>query len=106
VAAALMAAVLQIKPVLYLADGQVAPIAKPRTKARALRFIVDEMRRRIADRPLHVAVFHADVIEEAEALRDTIARSFNCVELYVTSLTPVMGAHTGPGVIGTAFYAD
>ena len=106
VAAALMAAVLQIKPVLYLADGHVAPIARPRTKDRALRFIVGEMRRRIADRPLHVAVFHADVIEEAQALGDTIATSFNCVELYVTALTPVMGAHTGPGVIGTAFYAD
>jgi DegV family protein with EDD domain len=106
VAATLMAAVLQIKPVLYLADGRVAPIAKPHTRARALRFIVNEMRRRIADRPLHVAVFHADVVDEADALSDTVAASFNCVELYVTALTPVMGAHTGPGVIGTAFYTD
>ena len=54
--------------------------------------------------PLHVAVLHADVPEEAERLRQQIAREFHCDELYVTGLTPVMGAHTGPGVLGIAFY--
>jgi DegV family protein with EDD domain len=106
VAAVLLATALQIKPVLYLADGHVEPIAKLRTKARAVSFLVDEMERRVGSRPLHVAVFHADVPGEAEKLRQTIAERFQCVELYLTTLTPVMGAHTGPGVLGTAFYAD
>jgi DegV family protein with EDD domain len=106
VGAALLAAALQIKPVLHLADGHVEPIAKPRTKAKAVRSIVDEMKRRVGSRPLHVAVFHADVAGEAKGLRQTIARRFQCVELYLTALTPVMGAHTGPGVLGAAFYAD
>ncbi len=57
-------------------------------------------------RPLHVAVLHADVWEEAEALQQTVADQFECIELYVTELTPVMGAHMGPGVLGEVFYAD
>jgi fatty acid-binding protein DegV len=57
-------------------------------------------------RRLHVAVFHADAPDEAEELRQSIARQFDCIELYVTEMTPVMGAHTGPGVLGLAFYAD
>jgi fatty acid-binding protein DegV len=53
-----------------------------------------------------VAILHADAREEAETLRRTIADRFDCDELYVTELTPVMGAHTGPGVLGVAFYAE
>lgn len=57
-------------------------------------------------RPLHVAVLHADAWEKAEALQQTVADQFGCIELYVTELTPVMGAPAGPGVLGVAFYAD
>jgi fatty acid-binding protein DegV len=55
---------------------------------------------------LHVAVFHADVPKEAEALRNRIATDLECDELYVTEMTPIMGAHTGPGVLGVVFYAE
>ena len=62
-------------------------------------------RRVIREQPLHVAVMHADALGEAIALRDRIAVQFDCAELFITEFTPVMGAHTGPGVIGVAFYS-
>lgn len=105
-AAALLGTVLQIKPVLYLADGHVDVFARPRTKARALRVMLKHMTEQADSRPLHVAILHADALDEAEQLRQTIARQFTCDELYVTELTPVMGAHTGPGVLGVVFYAE
>jgi fatty acid-binding protein DegV len=57
-------------------------------------------------RSLHVAILHADVPAEADDLRKAVAARFDCAELYVTEFTPVMGAHTGPGLLGAAFYAD
>ena len=105
-AAALVGMVLQIKPVLYVADGHVDVYAKPRTKSRAIRIMLERMAEQAADRPLHAAILHADVREEAEALRQQIAARFDCAELYITELTPVMGAHTGPGVLGVVFYAE
>ena len=57
-------------------------------------------------RAVHAAILHADVPEEAEQLRQRIARQFNCHELHVVELTPVMGAHTGPGVLGVVFYTE
>ncbi|NLE99460.1 MAG: DegV family protein [Anaerolineales bacterium] len=105
-AAALAASMLEIRPVLALIDGRIEPIAKTRTKARAVRAIVAEMVRIVGERPLHTTVFHADVADEAETLRQTVVERFHCVELYVTAMTPVMGAHTGPGLLGTTFYAD
>lgn len=44
--------------------------------------------------------------ERARELRDRIANRFNTVELFITEFTPVMGVHTGPGLVGAAFYAE
>jgi fatty acid-binding protein DegV len=49
---------------------------------------------------------HAGVPEEAVEFKNRIKAQFNCVELYITEFSPVMGAHTGPGLIGFAFYSD
>jgi DegV family protein with EDD domain len=105
-AATLLGTVLQIKPVLFLADGHVDVFAKPRTKPKAVRIMLEQMEERAKGKPIHAAVLHADVPEEAEQLRQRIARQFNCHELYVVELTPVMGAHTGPGVLGVVFYTE
>jgi len=105
-AAALLGAMLQISPVLHVTDGHVEVFARPRTKAKAIRVMLTEMAKRVDGDRLHAAVLHADAPEEAEALRQQVAERFDCTELFVAELTPVMGAHTGPGVLGLVFYAD
>jgi DegV family protein with EDD domain len=105
-AAALLGTMLQIKPILYVADGRVDVFAKPRTKTRAIRLMLQRMAKQADGRPIHAAILHADVPKEAEDLRQEIAERFHCVELYVTTFTPVMGAHTGPGVLGVVFYVE
>ena len=71
-----------------------------------MRLMIDEMARKAEDLPLHVAILHAGEPEKAEALRQRVAEQFDCAELFVTELTPVMGAHTGPGVLGVVFYTE
>lgn len=105
-AAALLGAMLQIKPVLTVGDGRVDLFARPRTKAKAIEVILAQMADQADGSPLHIAILHADVPQEAAELRQTVADRFDCAELYITELTPVMGAHAGPGVLGVAYYAD
>jgi DegV family protein with EDD domain len=105
-AASLLGTVLQIKPVVYLADGHVEVFAKPRTRAKAVRVMIEEMAKQADNHPVHVAIMHADALEEAEAMRQQVAARFQCVELYVTEFTPVMGAHAGPGLLGLVFYVE
>jgi DegV family protein with EDD domain len=105
-AATLLGTVLQIKPVLYLADGHVDVLSRPRTKSKAIQFMLREIAEQVDSRPLHVAILHADLPEDAEELRQRIESEYNCDEVYISELTPVMGAHTGPGVLGVAFYAE
>jgi DegV family protein with EDD domain len=103
-AATLLGTVLQIKPVLRLSGGQVEVFARPRTKSRAVKVMLKHMADQVNNHPVRVAILHAGIPEEAEELRQRIVQEFNCDELYVTELTPVMGAHTGPGVLGIVFY--
>ena len=49
---------------------------------------------------------HAAAPEEAESLERRITERFECVETMITPFTPVIGAHTGPGLLGVAFYAE
>jgi len=65
------------------------------------------MRERVGGKgPLHVSVFHAHAVKDALALREEIVREFRPHELCLTQFTSVMGVHTGPGVVGLAYYAE
>ena len=48
----------------------------------------------------------ADSADEADGLLRRITNEFECVEAFTSQFTPVMGAHTGPGVLGIAFHVD
>ena len=105
-ATTVLGTLLQIKPVLYVTDGYVDLFARPRTKTKAIRIMMEQLTEAAGAGSLHVAIFHADVPEEAEALRRRIETDLECDELYVTEMTPIMGAHTGPGVLGVVFYTE
>ena len=106
-AAALVNSILQIKPVFTLNHASAHTVALPRTIPSALKRILKLMERNVVKgEPLHVAVMHADAPDNAAALQNRIASQFNCAELFITEFTPVMGVHTGPGLIGVAFYSE
>lgn len=111
-AARLLSAHLGISPLLNLKDGAVSVVRLARTWTNALKQIVELAAERMRGRrAVHASVFHADALADAEWLRDrwlerAREENLDCTEFYLTEFTPVMGAHTGPDVVGLAFYAD
>lgn len=103
---ALVGSALHIVPIFTIQQGDITVVTRTRSKLRAVESMLDRMDEVTEGRPIHAAVSHADVPDEAERLRARLADRFDCAELYVTEFTPVMGAHTGPGVLGVAFYAE
>lgn len=101
-------ALLQIKPILEHspAVGLTTPFARPRTKSRAIEKMLQTMRQRVGDKPVHVMVHHADELEDCQKLRDRISSEFKCLEIYLSEFSPIMGVHAGPGVLAIAFYTD
>lgn len=100
------ATMLDIKPVFGFAGGEVAGLDRPRTRRRALISVADEALRSIGGAPAHVATVHADAEDEARELLDRIKAGANVIEDLVVPATPVVGAHTGPGLVGAAWFTD
>ena len=102
------ASLLQIKPILGIwpGEGEVRMVERPRTRAKALERVLDIMGTETAGKPIHVVVMHTAAPAEAAAMQRKITERFQCVETMTTPFTPVIGAHTGPGLLGVAFYAE
>ncbi|NIM96016.1 MAG: DegV family EDD domain-containing protein [Anaerolineales bacterium] len=103
---ALMGIALKIKPIMYIKDHSIQVFAKPRTSSRGIRLMLAEMERQVGTDPTHVAVLHADAPLEAIQLQKEVEMRVNCIEVFTCAFTPVMGAHTGPGLLGIAFYPE
>src|SRR6185503_5059242 len=96
---------LNIKPVFALRGGKIEQLGRPRSRARAIERLVEETRPLAARGPLHCAVAHADATDEADGLLERLRAELTLAESFATEFTPLMGAHTGPGVLGIAAWA-
>jgi fatty acid-binding protein DegV len=68
--------------------------------------MLKEMRRRVGNKKVHVIVHHADELQACEELKDKIQQEFDCVEIYLTEFTPIMGVHAGTGILAISFYTE
>ena len=104
-AAYLLGNLIDIKPIITLdAEGLVDPIGKVRGNQKAFEAIIDHVKKMTAGcSHLKLALMDADAAERAEALRNLAVECLKPNELMTTSITPVMGAHTGPGLVGLGY---
>lgn len=102
------ASLLNINPILGIwpGEGEVRMVARPRTRAKAVERVMGIMAEEAEGGPLRVVVMHAAAADDAELLRRQIAENFACVETVIMPFTPVIGAHTGPGLLGVAFHTE
>ena len=106
-AKALLGTLLRIKPLLDFRGGEVRVLAKLRTSAQALKSILELMRSRVPENtPIHVGVAHTNALEWALELKEEVKNAFNCAEIDLVELGPVLGTHLGPGFFGIGFYSD
>lgn len=99
-ASALVGSVLQVKPVLTIQQGQVAPLERVRTQERALARVI-ELASQMSE-PICALIGHADAAEAAERLARALEP--RAESLIVAPLGPVVGAHAGPGTVGVGCY--
>lgn len=100
---ALAGALLSLKPVIRVdADGKYSTVSTARTISRSIGVISDHLQQRYADVPLWVTVLHGRAAEKAGALSDELKGRLNIARLEIRRISPVLGVHTGPGIIGAA----
>jgi DegV family protein with EDD domain len=101
-ASALLGSVLQVKPVLTIADGQVTPLERVRTQERALARVVELARAADQGQGICAIVGHAAAQSQAERIAAGLEDV--CESLLIQPLGPVVGAHAGPGTVGVGCY--
>jgi DegV family protein with EDD domain len=104
--AAWMGSALRIKPVLRALPlaGKASLVRKVNGRRRALEALLEETERVSGGKPIRASIMHTGALTEAQELRARLDNQVECVESWVTDFTPVMGVHTGPGLVGLAFH--
>lgn len=99
-AQALLGSVLNIKPILEMREGVIEAVDKVRTKQKAIQRVVEVVAERVQGRPhIRLAVTHANAEVDARSLLEAARKELNPVETFFCPLSPVIGAHTGPGTV-------
>ncbi len=90
---------LKIKPILTI-DNEVRPVERVRTSARAVDRLVRELRDQRAAGADVFVVQHVQAPEVAERIAEHGRQIYGRGPEFVSELGPVMGTHTGPGLVG------
>lgn len=102
---ALAGALLHIKPIIHVdkLDGKYSTIGKERTVTKALEGITNYITSVYGkDTPLWVSILHGQLADQANKLADLVREKVNVSKLEILRISPVLGVHTGPGIVGLA----
>jgi DegV family protein with EDD domain len=99
-AQAWLGSALQIKPILTLGE-EITPVERVRTRRRAFERMVDYARARRDDGADAWVVQHIQDPETAQRLVEQGREIFGSDPVFVSEIGPVIGAHVGPGLLGT-----
>ncbi len=101
---AVVGSMLQIKPLIFIDDeGKLINNGKSRGRGAALKALVDRMDERITDPSLPVFISHGDCLEDAQAVGQMVKERFGVTDVRYSYVGPVIGSHTGPGVIALCY---
>ena len=102
---ALVGTMLSIKPIMHTSDeGKLVPVSKARGRKAALKALAQRLADTATD-PADQTVFicHGDCLDDAEYTAEQIRALVPVKDIIINYVGPVIGAHTGPGVISIFF---
>ncbi|PTX17490.1 EDD domain protein, DegV family [Halanaerobium congolense] len=101
---AVMANVLNIKPILHILDGEILPYDKIRGKKRMISYLVNEVKKN-ADRPSSqvIALTHSKNNKFVLKLKEELENKFKPQEILISEMGAAVGSHAGPGSLAVVF---
>lgn len=100
---AMAGALLNLKPVIRVdADGKYSTVTTSRTLGKSMTAIADHLVEKYGNTPLWITVLHGRFAEKADAISKEFQSKLNVAKMEVMRISPVLGVHTGPGIVGAA----
>jgi len=100
----LLGSMLNIKPLIGMADGVIIPLGRTHSRGQAYQQMANMVAETIGKSKAKVAYVHAGAQHEVEKLRDLVESKVKVVESFFAELSPALAVHTGPGTAGLCFY--
>jgi len=101
----LMGTLLNIKPLIGMADGEIVPMGTARSRQRAYQMMADIVEKAVGEKgKIKIAYVHAGALAEVEKIKNLIEQHFTCIESFFAELSPALAVHTGPGTAGLCFF--
>jgi DegV family protein with EDD domain len=98
-AQAWIGATLKVKPILTI-EGEMQPVERVRTASRAFERLVAHLEQRRENGCDAFAIQHVQAVDEAERLAERGRQIFGRDPELISEIGPVIGTHTGPGILG------
>jgi len=99
-AQAFAGSMLKLNPILAIRAGEILPIARVRTRPKAIERLCEILR--TSGVPQEMSVMSTTEPEEAEALAQRLAPMFPPDQMYRARIGPSMGTYVGPGAVGVS----
>jgi len=101
---AVMANVLNIKPILHIQDGKILSHDKVRGKKRMISYLLEEIEKK-ADKPESqiIALTYSENDKYALKLKAEIESKFQPEEIFISEIGAAVGSHAGPGTLAVVF---
>jgi DegV family protein with EDD domain len=105
IGAAVIGAALQVKPTLIVdTEGRLIPTAKVMGRKQALKALVDKMKEKSAGYQNEVVfIAHGDSHDDANFVAERGRAELGIQNIVIDYVGPIIGAHTGPGMVSLFF---
>ena len=94
---------LGLKPLFEMRQGEIIRHGIHRTELDAIDLMTELISNHVVSKKIKACVMHADALEQANQVVESLKASTLLVDEYIAELTPAIGVHTGPGTVGVAF---
>jgi len=103
-ASGFLGTLLKIKPLLHIQkDGRLVPFEKIRTTSKAQARLIEIVQKDIEGHSVVMFIAYTNNEERAKELKEQILSSRPELVIEIVPLTPVVGAHAGPGTLGVGY---
>lgn len=100
----LLGSALNLKPILTIQDGKVDSADRVRTSPKAYEKVMELVAEKCAGKSkVRLATLHANAEESAKSVLKNATEKLNAIESILSSVSPAIGTHTGPGTVGLAY---
>lgn len=107
---AIIGSMINVKPILIVNnEGALVSNSTARGRKKSLATIVNNMESQMGkfkDEKNVICVVHADALEDAQYVVNLIKEKLNTDNVMINTVSPSIGAHSGPGAIGICFMGE